>query len=165
MNRIAFAAALLCAVAATTTPVWAQQPSIQMLPPTPLNSTNVCPSGTQQVLSYSGAPTDGSQAGINCTPVTTDAEGDLAASGYVQMGNSTAPCDAAHAGSIRYNAASNRFQTCNGGGTWQALGGGLGNLHQSGGQSFYCDPGYTITAFQFNCGCSNNAIWFECQPQ
>jgi hypothetical protein len=66
------------------------------------------------------------------------------------------------AGELRWNGTS--IQYCDGS-TWKSFGGGgLGNLH-GGGESFYCDPGYNIVGFQFNCGCTNNAIWFECQPQ
>ncbi len=67
------------------------------------------------------------------------------------------------AGELRWNGT--KIQYCNGSNWANFGGGGLGNLHQSGGESFYCDPGYNIVGFQFNCGCSNNAIFFECQPQ
>lgn len=49
-------------------------------------------------------------------------------------------------------------------GVWAYPGGGAGNLHNAGGNNFYCDPGYYLVGFNYNCGCSNNANWFECQP-
>lgn len=53
-------------------------------------------------------------------------------------------------------------------GKWaSSLGGGgsAGRLYQGGSwasNSFYCDPGYTLVGYHFDCGCSNNANWYAC---
>jgi len=112
MKKILITGALLSALAAPLCS--ANADSIQMLPPTPLGSTTICPSGMQQVLSYSGTPGGGPQAGINCVPITTDANGDMTASGFVQMGNTAAVCSAPLAGAIRFNPATLDFEGCNG---------------------------------------------------
>lgn len=57
---------------------------IQMLPPT--NSSGTCPSGTNQVLIYSGNP----NGGINCVPVTADSAGDVTTGGAVRAGSVSA---------------------------------------------------------------------------
>ena len=103
---------LVSALAAYACPVYAD--NIQMLPPTPLGSMTTCPSGLQQVLSYSGTPGGGAQSGINCVPIATDANGDMAASGFVQMGNTAAVCSSPLAGAIRFNPATSDFEGCNG---------------------------------------------------
>ncbi|MGB9153208.1 MAG: hypothetical protein WCD70_09010, partial [Alphaproteobacteria bacterium] len=86
MTNIYKAAALAGVISALLLPCPAHADAngaIQMLPPTPIGSMIACPSGTQQVLSYSGAPQGGAQGGINCVPIQTDAAGDLSASGYI----------------------------------------------------------------------------------
>lgn len=139
-----------CAVVFFISPVCAQQKGgIQMLPPTPLGSTTACPSGTQQVLSYSGTPMGGGQGGINCVPIATDAQGNMAAAGFVQVGPTTTPCSAARAGSIRFNQATLAFEGCNGT-DWQALGGGSGATLVVGGCQLYwsaCPSGYRATSY------------------
>jgi hypothetical protein len=165
MKKRLITGALLSVLATYACPVMAE--GIQMLPPTPLGSMAVCPSGTQQILSYSGTPTGGAQSGINCVPIATDAQGDMAASGFVQVGSTASACDAAHAGAISYNRSTNTFQGCNGS-SWQSIGGGgaTGKLYWSGawtGDNYWCDPGYHVVGFHYDCGCSNNATWFECQ--
>lgn len=136
-------------------PAQAQQGGIQMLPPTPLGSTTVCPSGTQQILSYSGTPVGGAQGGINCVPIQTDAYGNMAASGFIQVGNTNVACAAGRAGAIRFNAATVAFEGCNGT-NWQALGGGTtlvvgGCLTDWAG----CPTGYRVTSYfspgTYNC--------------
>jgi hypothetical protein len=158
--------ALFGVLAVYACPPSANGQSIQMLPPTPLGSMTVCPSGTQQILSYSGTPTGGAQGGINCVPIATDAQGDMATNGFVQMGDSQAACNAGRAGAIRFNSATLAFEGCNGS-TWKAIGeGGNGKLHWDGnwtGDHYWCDSGYHIVVFHYDCGCSNNATWFECQ--
>lgn len=67
-NRLIITA-LLSVLAAYADPALADSGPIQMLPPTPLGSMTVCPSGTQQVLSYSGTSMGGGQGGINCVPI------------------------------------------------------------------------------------------------
>ena len=119
--QVGVAAALLMSCPALADAISA----IQMLPPTPLGSTTACPSGTQQVLSYSGTPQGGAQGGINCVPVTTDAQGDIAANGYIKAGNSSAVCNASLSGAIRFNTSTVAFEGCNGSG-WQGLGGSSG---------------------------------------
>lgn len=74
------------------------------------------------MLVYSGTPKGGVQAGINCVPVTADAQGDLEAQGYVQMGYTAATCDATHAGALRWNPYTGNFEGCAGAG-WQPFGG------------------------------------------
>jgi len=126
-----------------------------MLPPTPLGSTAACPSGFQQVLSYSGTPDGGPQGGINCVPIATDAQGDLAAGGYIQAGNTSAACYAGTAGAIRFNPATLAFEGCNGS-SWQSIGGG--NTVVTGGCSTGwagCPVGYHPTSYfspgTYNC--------------
>jgi hypothetical protein len=67
-------------------------------------------------------------------------------------------------GTIRWNGSA--MQYCNGS-SWASLGGvGNGALHWNGdwnGNAFWCDAGYHIVGFHYNCGCSNNTTWFECQ--
>ena len=48
-------------------------------------------------------------------------------------------------------------------GVWTYPGAGNGKLRNAGGNNFYCDPGYYLAGFNYNCGCTNNANWFECQ--
>ncbi len=126
---------------------------IQMLPPTPIGTTVVCPSGTQQLLSYSGA-TSG-QAGINCVPIRADAVGDISMNGYLQLGNSSAPCDGTRVGAIRFNPATSAFEGCNGA-NWQAIGGGI-TMVVGGCQSEWsaCPAGYRATSYfspgSYNC--------------
>ena len=102
VRNIIQSALLFAMLAFPTPPAWADN-AVQVIPPTPIGSMTPCPSGTQQVLSYSGTNAGGTQAGINCVPISTDAQGDLAASGYVQAGNTTAACYGATAGAIRFN--------------------------------------------------------------
>ena len=64
--------------------------NVQMIPPTPLGSMEACPAGMQEILVYTGTTQGGAQAGMNCVPVRTDAQGNLAASGFVQIGNTSA---------------------------------------------------------------------------
>lgn len=150
MNRLLrTTAACIAAVLFTSPPSQAQQGGIQMLPPTPLGSTTACPSGTQQVLSYSGTPMGGGQGGINCVPIATDAQGNMAAAGFVQVGSTTTPCVGVRAGAIRFNAASYAFEGCNGT-NWQPLGGGGGTTLVVGGcQSYWsaCPAGYRATSY------------------
>ena len=64
MKRQLLATILLSVFVSCGWPVLANSAGpIQMLPPTPIGSMTVCPSGTQQVLSYSGAPQGGTQGG------------------------------------------------------------------------------------------------------
>jgi len=68
------------------------------------------------------------------------------------------------AGMLRWNGSA--IQYCNGT-QWQTIGGGNGKLYWDGnwtGDTYWCDPGYHITTFHYDCGCSNNTTWFECQP-
>lgn len=166
MKRTALAAALLCAAVSYGCPAFAD--GIQMLPPTPLGSTAVCPSGTQQILSYSGSQASGGQAGINCVPVTADAQGNVTTGGYMQMGDTSVTCNRGRAGTLRFNRTTNAFEGCNGSGTWQTFGGsGNGKLYWDGnwtGDHYWCDGGYHVVGFHYDCHCSNNATWFECQP-
>ncbi len=140
--------------------------NIQMIPPTPIGSMTACSSGLQEVLIYSGAGSGSGQAGMNCVPITSDAEGDVVASGFVQVGNSNAACNNTRAGSIRFNSSTSAFEGCNGS-SWQALGGGsVGKLYWDGnwtGDHYWCDSGYHVVGIHYDCGCSNNATWFECQ--
>ena len=130
--------------------------NIQMIPPTPLGSMTVCPSGTQQVLSYSGTPTGGAQAGINCVPITTDAQGDMAASGFVQLGQSSAACNASLAGAMRFNPATVAFEGCNGT-SWATIGGGGQTMVVGGCSRSWsgCPGGYHPTSYfspgTYNC--------------
>jgi hypothetical protein len=164
MKRLSLMTALFGILAScAANPVHAQNASIQMLPPTPLGSGATCPAGFQQVLSYSGTPSGGPQGGINCVPISTDAAGDMAASGYVQMGNTSVACTAARAGSIRFNTATGAFEGCNGA-SWQALGGGK-TLVVGGCQGGWsaCPASYTATSYfspgTYNCcdKCGNPA--------
>ena len=156
--------ALIGTLAAYACPLMAAE--IQIIPPTPIGTMTPCASGLQQVLSYSGASSGTGQAGMNCVPITTDAQGDVAASGFVQVGSTNTVCNAAHAGAISFNHSTNSFQGCNGSG-WQAIGGGsTGKLYWDGrwtGDHYWCDTGYHVVGFHYDCGCSNNATWFECQ--
>ena len=155
--------ALLSVLAFYSCPALADGP-IQMLPPTPLGSTSACPSGTQQVLSYSGTVSPGPQGGINCVPIATDAAGDMEASGYVQMGYTSVNCDGGHAGAIRYNPSTIAFEGCNGS-SWQAIGGGGNTIVEGGCQTYWsgCPGGYHATSYfspgTYNCcdKCGNPA--------
>ncbi len=165
MKRPALAVALFCAAVGNAWPVLAD--NIQIIPPTPIGTMDVCTGGLQQVLTYSGSGSGSGQAGMNCVPITTDAAGDLAASGFVQIGNTNTACNASRAGAIRFNPSTATFEGCNGTG-WQALGGGstVGKLYWDGnwtGDHYWCDSGYHVVGFHYDCGCSNNATWFECQ--
>jgi hypothetical protein len=148
--------ALFGALAVYASPALANGGSIQMLPPTPLGSTTVCPSGTQQILSYSGTPEGGAQGGINCVPIKTDAQGNMTASGYVQMGNTSVACNASRAGSLRFNSSTLTFEGCNGS-NWQALGGGGQTLVAGGCLTAWasCPAGYHATSYfspgTYNC--------------
>jgi hypothetical protein len=162
MKRKLLTGTLLGVLAAYACPAYADG-SIGMLPPTPLGSKVDCPAGTQQLLSYSGTPMGGPQAGINCVPVTTDAAGDVTASGYVQMGHTSVACDASHAGAVRFNSATLIFEGCNGV-SWQAIGGGttvvVGGCMASWAS---CPAGYRATSYfspgTYNCcdRCGNPA--------
>lgn len=137
-------------------PALAKADGIQMLPPTPLGSTAVCPSGTQQVLSYSGTPTGGAQGGINCVPIATDAQGNMATNGYVQLGYSQAICNAGRAGAIRFNAATTAFEGCNGS-AWQPIAGGGTTMVVGGCLTAWagCPSGFRATSYfspgTYNC--------------
>jgi hypothetical protein len=48
-------------------------------------------------------------------------------------------------------------------GQWTYPGAGNGKLRNAGGNNFYCDPEYNLVAFHYDCGCTNNANWYECQ--
>jgi len=76
--------------------------------------------------------------------------------------DSTNTCNTA--GSLRWNGSA--LQYCDGT-NWQAIGGsGNGKLHWDSnwtGDHYWCDSGYHIVLFHYDCGCSNNATWFECQ--
>ncbi|MGB9152207.1 MAG: hypothetical protein WCD70_03865 [Alphaproteobacteria bacterium] len=154
----------LLAAHAYSNPALAGSGGIQMLPPTPLGSTTVCPSGTQQVLSYSGTPQGGAQGGINCVPIATDAQGDLAASGYIQAGQTSDACTSTNAGAIRFNKSTVAFEGCNGS-SWQAIGGGGLTIIEGGCQTYWsgCPAGYTPTSYfspgTYNCcdKCGNPA--------
>src|SRR5579863_4522652 len=146
MNRIYRTIALLGAVAAL---------------PCPANADvigDACPANPTQIQTTKSSIQ--TQGVMQCIP---DSNGNYfwqpMGGGVVRYDN-TAVCTVA--GELRWNGTS--IQYCDGS-TWKSFGGGgLGNLH-GGGESFYCDPGYNIVGFQFNCGCTNNAIWFECEPQ
>lgn len=62
---------------------FAQAPTqdVNMLPPTLLGTSTLCPSGSTQMLVYSGAAPP--QGGINCVPVNSDGAGNLAAASSV----------------------------------------------------------------------------------
>ena len=158
----------LCILLAS--PALASADSIQMLPPTPISSAAVCQSGLNQILSYSGAANNGGQSGINCVPIITDELGNMAATGFVQVGNTWMDCIPALAGAIRFNTLLATFEGCNGS-SWQAIGGGnsaVGKLYWDGdwsGDNYWCDAGYHVVGFHYNCGCGclDNATWFECQ--
>ncbi len=159
-------AAFMAAAILSACPAFADTPApIQMLPPTPLGSASVC-AGGNQLLSYSGISITGGQSGINCPPIATDAQGDLAASGYLQIGDTAVACVGSLTGSIRFNFATNQFEGCKSG-SWQTLGvSPVGKLYWSGawtGNTYWCDSGYHVVAFHYDCGCSNSASWFECQ--
>jgi type II secretory pathway pseudopilin PulG len=47
---------------------------------------------------------------------------------------------------------------------WTAAQPGNGPVRNAGGNNFYCDGGYTLVSLHYDCGCTNNATWFECQP-
>ena len=163
VRNIIQSALLFAMLAFPTPPAWADN-AVQVIPPTPIGSMTPCPSGTQQVLSYSGTNAGGTQAGINCVPISTDAQGDLAASGYVKAGNTTAACYGATAGAIRFNTASLAFEGCNGS-SWQAIGGGGNTLIAGGCQTYWssCPGGYHPTSYfspgTYNCcdRCGNPA--------
>jgi hypothetical protein len=162
MRKSFLTGALLGALAVYACPAFADGP-IQMLPPTPLGSTVACPSGFQQVLSYSGTPSGGPQGGINCVPIQTDAAGDIQTNGYLQLGNSSAPCDGNHVGAMRYNTSTYAFEGCNGSG-WQSIGGG-NTIVEGGCQGGWsgCPAGYHATSYfspgTYNCcdRCGNPA--------
>ena len=165
MKRQLLATILLSVFVSCGWPVLANSAGpIQMLPPTPIGSMTVCPSGTQQVLSYSGAPQGGTQGGINCVPITTDAQGDLVASGYIKAGNSTVVCSATTAGAIRFNPSTLSFEGCNGS-NWRALGGAGITAVVGGCQTYWssCPSGYQATSYfspgTYNCcdKCGNPA--------
>jgi hypothetical protein len=147
MNGTAFVAALLGAVVAFAYPAHAQQVG------------EACTGSAANITTVrSTIETEGV---IQCIPNSQGQYFWQAMGAGVALYDNTASCTIA--GMLRWNGSA--IQYCNGS-IWNNLGGGgLGNLHQSGGESFYCDPGYTIVGFQFNCGCTNNAIFFECQPQ
>ena len=154
---------VFCGVLAISTGHACADTNIPMLPPTPIGSMAVCPSGTQQILSYSGTLQGGGQSGINCVPITTDAQGNMAASGYIKPGNSTVACSVSLQGAMRYNPASMAFEGCNGT-SWQAIGGGL-TIIEGGCQTYWstCPTGYTATSYfspgTYNCcdKCGNPA--------
>ena len=115
MKNKALTCALLSLLTQCGSPAFAEDPaSVQMLPPTPLGSHESCPSGSQLLLSYSGTPQPGDQGGINCTPLVTDALGDLATSGYVQIGQTQTVCDGSRVGAVRWNASVNHLEVCSG---------------------------------------------------
>ncbi len=75
--------------------------------------------------------------------------------------DTTASCTIA--GTLRWNGSS--IQYCDGA-NWQAFVSGNGKLHWDGnwtGNNYWCDTGFHIVAFHYDCGCSNSASWFECQ--
>jgi hypothetical protein len=47
---------------------------------------------------------------------------------------------------------------------WTAAQRGNGPVRNAGGNNFYCDGGYVLVGLHYECGCTNNATWFECQP-
>jgi hypothetical protein len=67
-------------------------------------------------------------------------------------------------GMLRWNGSA--IQYCNGS-SWQSLvGAGNGKLYWDAnwtGDNYWCDSGYHIVLFHYDCPCSNNATWFECQ--
>lgn len=155
---------LLGVLALQLGPVFAD--NIQMIPPTPLGAMTACPNGLQQMLVYSGSAESEGQAGMNCVPVSVDAQGDIITNGYIQAGGSSTPCSGAIAGAIRFNTTNKNFEGCNGT-SWQPIGGGsVGRLYWDGnwaGDHYWCDNGYHVVGIHYDCGCSNNATWFECQ--
>jgi hypothetical protein len=67
------------------------------------------------------------------------------------------------AGALRWNGSA--IQVCNGSG-WQSIGSGNGKLYWDGSwrsDNYWCDAGFHIVMFHYDCGCSNNTTWFECQ--
>lgn len=104
-----------------------------------------------------------SQGVVECIP---DSAGNYS---WQPMGAGIARYDATPAcniaGTVRWNGSA--IQYCNGA-SWQSLGGagGAGKLYWDGnwtGDRYWCDPGYHIVAFHYDCGCSNNANWVQCQ--
>ena len=75
---------------------------IQMLPPTifntgapayaPASPGNICPSGQNKVLVYSGDTTAG-YSGINCAPFSVDKVGNIDVSGTLMVGPATGRAD------------------------------------------------------------------------
>jgi type II secretory pathway pseudopilin PulG len=49
-------------------------------------------------------------------------------------------------------------------GVWSGSSRGNGAVRNAGGNNFYCDAGFTLVSLHYDCGCTNNATWFECQP-
>jgi hypothetical protein len=145
---------LFLTMALSVVPAFADD-TIQMIPPTPIGSSVSCPAGFQQMLSYSGSPASTGQAGINCVPITTDAAGDLKASGYIQPGASVTACTADTLGAVRYNPARPGEEWCNGT-SWNNLGGGL-TIVAGGCQTYWasCPAGYVATSYfspgTYNC--------------
>jgi len=109
----------------------------------PLANLNAnCPAGQVMVSINGGAPT--------CANPSPDVSVANCTSGYVMTGISN--------GSPVCTAASSL-----GGGNPPPAPSGNGKLHGDSIVGFSCDPGYHLVRFTYDCGCSNNATWFECQ--
>lgn len=170
ISRMLIFSALVFPLAAASVPAIAGT-NIQMLPPVTENTTTVCPAGTPHMLTWDGSTplscsneltVSGGNVGIG----TQGPQATLDVNGEVRVGDSGAACSAANKGAIRYDATAVLFEGCDGS-SWRSLGGGsVGKLYWDGnwaGNTYWCDPGYHVAFFHFDCGCSNNASWFECQ--
>jgi len=153
MNRTAITAALMSAVIALPCPSHAQQPPQQIGQACPADVNNV--RTVRSVIEGEGI--------IQCIP---DANGNFywQPMGGIARYDSTPSCSIA--GAIRWNGSA--IQYCDGA-NWNGLGtsgGVVGKLYWSGKWTqnvYWCDTGYHLVAFHYDCYCTNNADWFECQ--
>jgi hypothetical protein len=66
-------------------------------------------------------------------------------------------------GELRWNGSS--IQYCDGA-NWDSFNSGVGKLYWNGnwdGDVYWCDAAYHVVMFHYDCGCANDATWFECQ--
>jgi hypothetical protein len=147
MNNRLMTGALFGALTLFSPPAFGQQ--VGQACSTPTNNTPTL----QSVV-----PTEGI---IECIP---DINGNYfwqAMGAGVARYDSTGACNVA--GSLRWNGSAIQF--CNGSG-WQSIGSSVGKLYWDGnwtGDHYWCDAGFHVVGFHYDCGCSNNATWFECQ--